>query len=174
MRTFRLYPRERHWWSFNDYEGVLSVMERLRPRSVLEFGPGSSTLALVEGGAEHVDTCEDEPVWYGRHLEGIVADYPGVVTAHLYQFSDPLVVPGVEGQAFDLALIDGPRMTERRPAVIRYALDRCSAVLVPMEGPPENCYLRPHLDAFAAEAGRRMEIIPTGPLSYAMALLERA
>src|SRR4051812_40979556 len=95
MKTppFELYPIEQHWWSFNDYGAVLEVTERLKAKKVLEFGPGWSTRALIEGGATKVDTCEDDPDWFAVHSERLVPQFPDVVTLHPYVWSDPVSIP---------------------------------------------------------------------------------
>lgn len=127
---FKLFPEEAHFWSFNDYRCVRDVTHRLQARSVLEFGPGNSTLALIEGGATKVDTCEDDPVWAGTYIDRIVKRFPAIVTMMHYTWTDPVSVPMVDGERYDMALIDGPFGTERRPAVIEYCIARCDHVLV--------------------------------------------
>jgi hypothetical protein len=174
---FKLYPEERHWWSFADYQAVLDTMHDLQPKRVLEFGPGSSTLALIEGGAIQIDTCEDDPSWaevYETRLQGRFPsrEYPTTtVLVHRYVWADPLRIDGLAGVTWDLALIDGPLGTDRRPVVVRYALERCAAVLVPTED--KNSSLRATLKALAAELGWDITIRETGPLSGGFALFTR-
>lgn len=136
MSPFRLYPVERPgpngaptWFSFADYGAVLDVMNSMleRPRHVLEFGPGSSTLALLEGGADVIDTCEDDPGWFTRH-QADLAPYRNV-TVHLYRHALPLVIPLLDGRRYDLGLVDGPVNPRHRQPEIDYALSRCTAVL---------------------------------------------
>lgn len=174
MKTppFALYPQEQRWWSFNDYGAVLAVMERLQPRRVLEFGPGSSTLALIEGGARQIDCCEDDGDWFDRYRERLELRYPAIVKMRPYVWADPLYVPGLVGERYDLALIDGPRDTTQRPAVIDFCLQRCGAVLVPTEDHDSpSSFLRPVLWALAEKYGRQIEIDETGPLAGGFALL---
>lgn len=173
MSGFRLYPEEARWWSFQDYQAVFDVVRRLRPGRVLEFGPGSSTLALIEGGSGVIDTCEDNPDWAQVYEERLVDRFPGAVRLHRYQFADPLVTvnPEVDAAIFDLALIDGPRGTENRPAVLRYCLKRCLHVLMPCEEWQTRAWLRPIISAQAAEVGAPVEFFETGPLSGAFALV---
>ena len=159
--SFRLYPVAQHWWSLADYGAVLEVVRRLQPKTVLEFGPGSSTLALIEGGAGHIDCCEDDP-------------YPGAVEMIAYGWTDPVAIPAVDGKLYDMALIDGPRTTENRVAVLDYCLQRCAAVMIPLEESPDRHglgYLRPHVMAAAKSYGRTVELIESGPLSGTFALL---
>lgn len=178
MSGFRLYPEEARWWSFQDYQAVLDVVRRLRPGRVLEFGPGSSTLALIEGGVAEIDACEDNPDWAKVYEERLAGRFPEpgwttVVRLHRYQFTEPLVTvtPEVDAAIFDLALIDGPRGTENRPAVLRYALARCLHVLMPCEEWQTRAWMRPIISAQAAEVGAPVEFFETGPLSGAFALV---
>jgi hypothetical protein len=166
---FRLYPEERHWWSFNDYRAVLETMRARRPARVLEFGPGSSTLALIEGGAQRIDTCEDNPDWAQVYETRLQGKYPDLVRVVRFTMGEPLTIPEVDGQTYDLALIDGPLGTNSRQPVVRYCLDRCAAVLVPTED--GNPAFRPFLVALAAERGWEIAIRETGPLSGGFALL---
>lgn len=173
--SFALYPQEARWWSFNDYRAVLDVMAELTPVTVLEFGPGSSTLALIEGGAKEVHTCEDNPDWAKVYDERLVKKYPGIVHLHRYTWSEDISVPGVDHLRFDLALIDGPFTTPKRPPAIRYAMERSNAVLVPTEdeGRAHDSFLKPILLGLASEYRWSIRLWRTGPLSGGFALLER-
>lgn len=170
---FKLYPEERRWWSFQDYGAVLDVMTRLKPKRVLEFGPGSSTLALIEGGAEHIDSMEDDPRWLQVYAERLEAKHPSIVTLHFYHYSDPLCLRYLDPHSWDLALIDGPFGTMNRPAALRYCLPRCAAVLMPTEDHPHlNGPLRTIIAEEAQKAGRAVEFTVTGPLSGGFALIQ--
>jgi hypothetical protein len=167
-RTFALYPEERHWWSFADYGHVLDTVRALGAKRILEFGPGSSTLALIEGGATHIDTCEDAEDWATVYEDRLQGKYPAIVHLRRYTLGEPLKIDGV-GVDYDLALIDGPRGSNSRPPVIRYAMERCAAVLVPTED--RNRTFRAQLAEIAANAGWDIAITDTGPLSGGFALL---
>lgn len=172
-QAFALYPEEQHWWSFCDYAAVLDVTRRLQPKTVLEFGPGSSTLALIEGGAQQIDTCEDAPDWAEVYETRLQDRFPtdafrATVCVHRYTWADPLTIDGLDGCRWDLALIDGPRGVERRPAAVRYALERCAAVLVPTED--ANPSFRGTLRDLADELGWHLAITETGPLQGGFAL----
>lgn len=176
MRNFALYPVEGGWWSFNDYAAVLDVMARLHPKSVIEFGPGSSTLALIEGGATTIDCCEDDPDWFGVYLDRLERRFPNVVKMHAYAWGVPVDVPSVAGRTYDMALIDGPKGTPNRPAAIEFCLQRARAVLAPTEEWRDGVCrpdkgLRAPIAALAEKYGRKVEIMETGPLSGAFALL---
>jgi hypothetical protein len=177
VSDFRLYPPTRfpcNWWSASDYAAVLETMSERRPARVLEFGPGSSTLALIEGGAAHVDTCEDNPEWAEVYEERLArqfptADDPTTVTVHRYAYNLPIAIPAIDGRTYDLALIDGPHGTDSRPPVVDYCMDRCAAVLSPTED--GNPAFRQALIAIAALRGWDITIRETGPLSGGFALL---
>jgi hypothetical protein len=171
---FKLYPHEQQWWSRQDYQAVLDVMRRTGTEEVLEFGPGSSTLALIEGGATRVYACEDQEAYARRAQLCLVDRFPGRVLLHRYTWSDPLSIAALDGCIFDLALIDGPRETTKRVVPLRYALARCSWVLIPTEewrgdGHPPDRWMRA---VILAEAhGRPVEFIETGPGAGAFALV---
>ena len=132
MRKFRLFPETQRWWSFGDYAALLALVERFKPRTVLEFGPGFSTLALVEGGAESVLAYEDDPRWLAAHRKR----YAGLpVDLRAYRHADPIVLPELDGRRFDFGFVEGPRNTETRPASIRFALARCLVIACQMPTP---------------------------------------
>lgn len=178
VRPSTRYPdhEARHWWSRNDHDHVVTVVRALAARRVLEFGPGWSTLSLIEGGATHIDSCEDQPDWSQVHEDRLAGAFPAIVHIHRFVQADPLAIPGIDaaiaavgGRAYDLALIDGPLGTNARPPAIRYAMARCAAVLAPTED--GNRTFRGQLRAIAAGAGWDIAITDTGPLSGGFALL---
>lgn len=129
MRNFRLFPADYSWWKFEDYESLLTAAERFRPRRVLEFGPGGSTLALVEGGATSIDSCEDDAKWLETYSQRIGAAHGGIVRFHAFVNGDPVSIPALDGARFDLAFIDGPKQTPTRLPAIRYAQAHADVVL---------------------------------------------
>lgn len=152
-----------------DYGAVLGVMSRLQAKTALEFGPGSSTLALIEGGATRVDSCEDVRGWADVYRLRLERAYDPV-TIRGYVWSDPVSVDGLLPR-YDLALIDGPHGTGRRGAVIEYCLAKCDAVLVPTEDQSDPG-LRQVIIGLAAKHGRPIELMETGPLSGGFALIQ--
>lgn len=174
-RTFALYPEARHWWSFADYGAVLDVVTRLEARRVLEFGPGSSTLALIEGGATQIDTCEDDPTWAATYEERLVSRFPAIVRLHRYTWRKKISIPTLEaGAPYDLALIDGPLETTKRGPVMDFAAARSRALLVPAdETVAGRSPLRPQLEKLAAKLDASIEWMDTGPLAGGFALLVR-
>lgn len=172
MRSFSLFPKEQHWCSFfNDYAAVLDVTDRLNPATVIEFGPGSTTLALVEGGAGQIDCMEDNPDWLAVYQERLASRFPGRVRMHRYQWADPLSIPKFDGRTFDMGFVDGPRGTLNRPAVIAWCAKRCRALLVPTEDHGCRPVLRPVISSVAEANGMTVEWMETGRLSGGYALM---
>lgn len=169
---FRLYPDEQRWWSFSDYAAVLAVMRRLQPARVLEFGPGSSTLSLIEGGARHVDCCEDDPTWWKVYRRSLEMRFPEIVNLVRYYWQDPVTVPELDHERYDLALIDGPRETPKRPQVIEYCLARCAYVLVPTESNEGSRLIRETCEDLAARTFRKLSFMETGPCAGGFALFD--
>ena len=169
-RTFVLYPEEQHWWSFNDYAAVLGYVQETAARRVLEFGPGSSTLSLIEGGATAIDTCEDDEAWATVYDERLVRRFPDVVRLHRYTWSKRLTIAGVDDQHYDLALIDGPWDQRRRLPVLAYALERCRSVMISID---ESKALLTRLEGLTNAGTHRVELRETGPLAGAFACIER-
>lgn len=165
---FKLYPEEKHFWSFNDYGTVLSVVLRLQPKTVLEFGPGNSTLALIEGGAETIDSLEDDWSWcevYKARLEDRFASKVKIIP---YTWTNLIQVPRLRDH-YDLSLIDGPSETPRRAAVLDFCLARCAWVLVALESQQGGTLM---LEACqAARGSRSMDVIETGPDAGSFALI---
>lgn len=170
MRTFALYPIERHWWSFADYGAVIDLVRETAATVMLEFGPGSSTLALIEGGATRIDTCEDDPHWAAVHRSRLVSRFPQQIHLHEYVWASRLTIPAVDAQAYDLALIDGPRDLGRRWAVLKYALDRSAVVVMPVE---TTKAITTRLQALEKASTHVVAIRETGPLAGAFAVITR-
>jgi hypothetical protein len=176
-RQFELYPEERHWWSFNDYGAVVDVVRRLKAASgnedvfrVVEFGPGSSTLALIEGGATHIDAFETDPHWADVHAARLAAHLDRV-DIYIYGWSDPLQVTASLDR-YDLAFVDGPVESERRVAVVRWCLEHALAVLVPADEPAgRESPMKVAVMEFIAEFRCRAERLETGPLAGSFMLL---
>lgn len=165
-----LYPPEgAHWWSAADHAAVVTFTQALGARRVLEFGPGTSTLSLIEGGAEQIDSCEDDPHWFAIYCRRLEDRFPGVVTMRPYNWTDPLHVRGLADEPYDLALIDGPQEVARRPAAIAFALARSRFVAVPLEEGDEHG--DNGLRAAVERTGRIVTYIESGPLAGSFALI---
>jgi hypothetical protein len=163
-----LYPEAQPWWTFADYQVVLDLLARFRPRTVLEFGPGSSTLALLEGGARLIETCEDDAEWADVYADRLVGRFPQRVRLHRYANTDPIVIPALAAARFDCALVDGPRYTENRPRTIAYAAARTDTLIC---HDAASAPVRERLDALGA-AGWHLEFFETDP-PYAIGLARR-
>lgn len=166
------------WWGENDHRAVVAAMAKTGAKRALEFGPGASTLSLIDGGATSVDTCEDNPDWAQVYEERLVKRFPGKDSpcdVRLHRFAWPegkgLSIPALKKQRFDLCLIDGPRGMERRPDVIRFALARSNWVLIPLEELTSGLKMRPIVLEIAEKVGRPVQVTQTGPLSGAFALI---
>ena len=106
-------------------------------------------------------------MWQNR----IERRFPNVVRMRPYTWREPLRILGVDGEAYDLGIVDGPHQLIRRPTAIRYAMARCRRVLVPLEESEGTGVLRQFVETLAAEAGRPLHITETGPLAGAYALI---
>lgn len=163
--------RTGHFWGEGDQATVLAVMTKLQPGRVLEFGPGFSTLALLDGGARHIDCCEDTTDWRDVWKERLRA-YNDRLRFVDYAWSDPISVPELIGDSYDLALVDAPFDTTIRRPVIEYCLDHSAAVLVPLEV-MHGDGLRWLVTELAETRGLQLELIESGPVAGAFGLLTR-
>lgn len=109
---FSLYRQERAIFEFVDYAALLEECRAVKARTILEFGPGTSTLALVESGAERVVTCEYQDRWMDSARQLLKA-YSHV---SLHHFSNEIEVrvDGLSRKCFDLAFVDSPLGIEAR------------------------------------------------------------
>ena len=72
----------------------------------LEFGPGVSTWALLDGGCEVIVTLEYENNWLARAFE-VFGSVPEV-EVHGFENVPEIDVPSVNGLRFDMAFVDSP------------------------------------------------------------------
>jgi hypothetical protein len=100
---FKLYTVERECLPFVDYATLLREFQGVK--TVLEFGPGVSTLALIEAGVEKIVTLEHLPEWFNKAVEKF-KDYPQVEIRPYWD--EPTVLADVE-EDFDVALVDSPK-----------------------------------------------------------------
>lgn len=107
---FRLYKVEQGRFPFIDYREFLGYAKRAR--SALEFGPGVSTLALIEAGVKHIVTCEHDPEWHRRAVEAL-KPYPQCQILRYENTAPEANVVALEAhRQFDLAFVDSPCGTE--------------------------------------------------------------
>lgn len=85
-------------------------------KSVLEFGPGNSTQALIDGGVEIITAFEQD----AAYAESIKIRFPAI---RLFCY-DPSQIPISRGfvSNFDIALIDGPTVKSFTPSRLNAAL----------------------------------------------------
>lgn len=102
---FELYKVQQNTFPFEDY-GIL-MKEVKGAKSALEFGPGISTLALIEAGLERIVTLEHDDEWFAAAVERF-KDYPQVQVKRYWD--EPEARGEIdEGDTFDLAFVDSPK-----------------------------------------------------------------
>lgn len=102
---FKLYTAQQHTFPFADY-GLLMELAK-DAKSVLEFGPGISTLALIEAGVGKIVTLEHDPEWFDVAVAKF-KEYPQVTVGH-YADEVPVTADKIADQEFDLAFVDSPK-----------------------------------------------------------------
>ena len=103
---FKLYPRQLSTLPFIDYAFIIEEVKRLGAKTALEFGPGYTTLALIEAGVEKIVSLEDNREWAAKKREEF-APYPQVTVAH-YDNKPQVTADPIAAQEFDLAIVDAP------------------------------------------------------------------
>jgi hypothetical protein len=124
---FKLYTEEKLTFPFNDYALLMQQVNDLGAKSCLEFGPGITTLALIEAGVEKIVTLEHDLEWLGEKIEQF-KDYPQVSVGRYHD--EPIVLADVE-EDFDMAFVDSPQgfthaMPGRKPRVAHPGFKDCS------------------------------------------------
>jgi len=105
--TFALYRQEKAIFTFDDYGALLEECRRRNANRVLEFGPGISTLALVEAGCGAILTCEYNDRWFNSANE-LFKGQPSVSLLR-YRNDSEVSVEGLRpDDQFDLAFVDSP------------------------------------------------------------------
>jgi hypothetical protein len=102
---FDLYTVEQDCLPFRDYAALLKEFQGVK--TALEFGPGVSTLAMIEAGVEKIVTLEHLAEWFDKALEKF-KDYPQVAVAR-YADTVPVGADEIGFQDFDVALVDSPK-----------------------------------------------------------------
>lgn len=75
--------------------------------SVLEFGPGNSTLAFIEAGVKRIVTCEYLDPYFDQAVEQF-KPYPQVEVRRFQNAAPEALVDGLKGE-FDIAFVDSPK-----------------------------------------------------------------
>lgn len=122
---FRFYTEERGVFTFDDYGALLAAAREANAKSILEFGPGASTLALIEAGCERIVTCEYQQPWLSAAAERL-APYPQVDLRRYVNVSDVEVEGLARDEAFDLAFVDSPLGCEAKRKIEIPGQEGCS------------------------------------------------
>jgi hypothetical protein len=126
--VFELYKEEQGSFSFNDYALLMELATGAK--AVLEFGPGISTLALIEVGVPKIVSLECGPEWMEVQKEKF-KDYPQVTIAAFSNtvpvYADEMAFHG----EFDFAFVDSPcgfdtPVGGRAPRVRHPGMEDCS------------------------------------------------
>lgn len=109
----------------DDDEIIENVIRAHGVKSVLEFGPGSSTELFVRSGVL-IHSCEDDNWWF----EKCKIQFPNV---RFFRYTDepPIEIAGLL-DSYDLGFVDGPRGTKffSRLNSMMFCTKRCKLVLV--------------------------------------------
>jgi hypothetical protein len=100
--TYKLYKTEQRILPFDDYGAILESAKGCK--TALEFGPGSTTLALIEAGVEQITSYEYHAKWLAE-MQKRLKDYPQVT---IKKFDDVPVLTMLEPVRFDIAVVDSP------------------------------------------------------------------
>lgn len=103
---FKLYTEETKTLSFEDYATILKECAALGAKTALEFGPGYSTLALIEAGLDRIVSLEHNDEWLDK-MAIRFADYPQVEVKR-YQ-DEPEATADLGDESFDVAFVDSPQ-----------------------------------------------------------------
>lgn len=82
-------------------------IDRIGAKSILEFGPGESTQIFLALGMERIVTCEHKEKWLKPAQERF-ANEPKVRVLQ-YTDTDPVEVPELGDETFDIAFVDSPQ-----------------------------------------------------------------
>jgi tRNA A58 N-methylase Trm61 len=122
---FELFREERAVFTFDDYAAVMGAVRGMK--RIMEFGPGASTLAMIEAGVEHIVSAECDPKWEAAASERL-REYIDAKRVEIVRFTNTVPVtfsPEVEGP-FDLVFVDSPVGIEARSAVRHIGQTNCS------------------------------------------------
>jgi predicted O-methyltransferase YrrM len=107
---------------------LTKIVRVTRPKRVLEFGPGRSTLLFLANCCE-VDSMEYDPAAFDRER----ALFDGLSGVRLHRHGRPILAP-LPHTRYDLALVDGPSSRlyadHTRLDAMRFALERSDLVLL--------------------------------------------
>lgn len=139
----------------DDAATLRALVRDNRISSLLEFGPGESTALFIEAGVNRVTTCENDPIAFRAARLHFMPDDRVTVLHHF--FAPEIVIPKLDGKAFDAAYVnspDGDRMN-----TVRCALRACGLVFVQDAKRPDRMAM---LDRLLDEGYAHAEMINTG------------
>ena len=124
-----------------DRNCIASEIARVGAKSVLEFGPGDSTQAILDCGVEKVVTCEDIDKWLNVARDRFDKE-PRVRVLRFFDEMPVRVEELPDDETFDIAFVDAPKGFNpvrkvhegiadcSRLNTLLYALGRCPVVLL--------------------------------------------
>jgi hypothetical protein len=122
---FELFRVEQGVFTFDDYGSLMRAVSGAK--RVFEFGPGASTLAMIEAGVEKIVSAECSLEWRAKaedRLREFVTSgrvkIIGFTNTCPVEFDAPIL--GV----FDVAFVDSPVGIEARSAVRHKGQENCS------------------------------------------------
>lgn len=139
---YLLYKVEQAIMPFDDYGAIVSECRRIGAETAIEFGPGSTTLALFEGGCRSVISYEYDPMWIDKSLARIGPVKPENVEWEIRKFENVPVIE-LDCPRVDIAVVDSPIGVESRRHVshpgqkglsryntLKFALTKSDCVLI--------------------------------------------
>ena len=91
------------WDSFKST--LLSIMDHIKPRNILEYGPGISTKIMDSYGfVESIDSVEHDEAWYEKYRNNFTPRVFMILEQDLEKY--PTVISHI-GRYYDLIFIDG-------------------------------------------------------------------
>ena len=117
LMEFALYKVETPTLPFMDYGAIIEEVKRIGAKTALEFGPGYSTLALIESGLDRIVTCEHDEEWFGKAKERF-EEYPRVSVKRYEDVAPTAQLAGVvTDETFDLCFVDSPKGYNAQPGM---------------------------------------------------------
>lgn len=109
---FKLYTEENLTLKFDDYATILRECSALGAKTALEFGPGYTTLALIEAGLIKIVSLEHNEEWFEK-MKIRFAEYPQVEVRR-YQDEPEATADLAADEQFDMAIVDSPQGFNRQ------------------------------------------------------------
>lgn len=132
-----LYPNTK-FLSREHYDEIVRLATGCK--TALEFGPGATTLALIEAGCERIHTFDHVEKW-ADHYRREFAAYPQVSVGEYVNLPRVAFVGG-EGlptplMGYDIAIVDGPQGDRTRtPLAGQESCSRLNTLMIAVERAP--------------------------------------